>query len=295
MKSIGILLTDHQSINEEIILKSLNYIKKSKLKKIYIIGDNFYFQKIFKKIKKINKVIFLNIKYKRKNSFKYLNDITNESLKLHEQKKISKIINMPLNKKKFLGKKFIGFTEFFSKKLKNLNNSNMLLFNNNFSVCPLTTHIQIKDVNKKITKSNFVKAINNINTFYNKILKKKPQIIVLGLNPHCSKDFSSKTVDHKLLSKEILLLKKNKINIIGPVSADTAFLKYKNKVFVGMYHDQVLIPFKLINKFDGINLTIGNKIIRMSPDHGTAETLIKKRKYISNQSFIKCLKFCEKY
>ncbi|MEL0242259.1 MAG: 4-hydroxythreonine-4-phosphate dehydrogenase PdxA, partial [Pelagibacteraceae bacterium] len=224
-----------------------------------------------------------------------LNNITNESLKLFKQKKINKIINMPLNKKKFLGKKFIGFTEFFSKKLNNLNNSNMLLFNNNFSVCPLTTHIQIKDVNKEITKSNFIKAINNINTFYNKILKKKPQIIVLGLNPHCSKDFDSKTVDQKLLSKEILLLKKKKINIIGPVSADTAFLKYKNKVFVGMYHDQVLIPFKLINKFDGINLTIGNKIIRMSPDHGTAETLIKKRKYISNQSFIKCLKFCEKY
>ena len=295
MKSIGILLTDHNSINEEIILRSLNFIKQSKLKKIYLIGDSFYFKKVFKKIKKINKIIFLNIKYKNRNSFEYLNNITNESLKLFKQKKINKIINMPLNKKKFLGKKFIGFTEFFSKKLNNLNNSNMLLFNNNFSVCPLTTHIQIKDVNKKITKSNFIKAINNINTFYIKTLKKKPQIIVLGLNPHCSKDFDSKTVDQKLLSKEILLLKKKKINIIGPVSADTAFLKYKNKVFVGMYHDQVLIPFKLINKFDGINITIGNKIIRISPDHGTAETLIKKRKYISNQSFIKCLKFCEKY
>ena len=62
-----------------------------------------------------------------------------------------------------------------------------------------------------------------------------------------------------------------------------------------MYHDQVLIPFKLINKFDGINVTIGNKIVRISPDHGTAKTLIKKRKSISNQSFINCLKFCEKY
>lgn len=101
MKSIGILLTDHNSINEEIILRSLNFIKQSKLKKIYLIGDSFYFKKVFKKIKKINKIIFLNIKYKNRNSFEYLNNITNESLKLFKQKKINKIINMPLNKKNF--------------------------------------------------------------------------------------------------------------------------------------------------------------------------------------------------
>ena len=53
---------------------------------------------------------------------------------------------------------------------------------------------------------------------------------------------------------------------------------YKNKVFIGMYHDQVLIPFKTINKFDGINITIGKKILRLSPDHGTAINLIKKKK-----------------
>ena len=70
---------------------------------------------------------------------------------------------------------------------------------------------------------------------------------------------------------------------------------FKNKVFIGMYHDQVLIPFKTINKFDGINITIGKKILRISPDHGTARNLLKKgKKTISNKSFLKCLDFCSK-
>ena len=76
------------------------------------------------------------------------------------------------------------------------------------------------------------------------------------------------------------------------MSADTAFAKTSGKVFVGMYHDQVLIPFKTLNKFDGINITIGKKLIRMSPDHGTA-TNIKKTNTIDTKSFINCIKFCE--
>ena len=62
-----------------------------------------------------------------------------------------------------------------------------------------------------------------------------------------------------------------------------------------MYHDQVLIPFKMKNNFDGINITIGKKLIRLSPDHGTGKDLIKKSSKINNTSFVKCLEFCEKY
>ena len=90
-------------------------------------------------------------------------------------------------------------------------------------------------------------------------------------------------------------MKRKKINISGPISADTAFIEnYKNKVFIGMYHDQVLIPFKTINKFNGINITIGKKILRLSPDHGTAKNLKRERKTISNKSFLKCMDFCSK-
>ena len=62
-----------------------------------------------------------------------------------------------------------------------------------------------------------------------------------------------------------------------------------------MYHDQVLIPFKIINKFNGINITIGKKLLRLSPDHGTGKDLLKNKSKINILSFIKCIKFCEKY
>jgi len=202
---------------------------------------------------------------------------------------------MPINKKKFLNKKFAGFTEFFSFSIDKLKNENMLLFSEKFSVCPLTTHIELKNIEKKISKKSLTNAINNINNFYKKIIKKKKEIIVLGLNPHASKDLNNLSKDKILIQPVVKKFIKKKVHISGPVSADTAFNKFKNKIFLGMYHDQVLVPFKMINKFKGINITIGKKIVRLSPDHGIAYDLRNKPKKITNQSFIECIKFCEKY
>ena len=74
--------------------------------------------------------------------------------------------------------------------------------------------------------------------------------------------------------------------------ADTAFVKiYKNyDVIVGMYHDQVLTPFKSLFHYDAINITLGLDYIRVSPDHGPAIDLIKKNK-ASSLSLLKCIKF----
>lgn len=294
MKSISILLTDHQSINEEIIIKSFNKLKNSKLKKIYLIGDKNYYKKIFLKIKNESKFYFINVEIKNNNYKIYLKNILVKALDLYNNKKINCLINMPLNKKKFLHKKFFGFTEFFSYTFDGRNNENMLLYNDNFSVCPITTHVQLKNVEKKINKKKLLDSINNINNFYKKVLKKKVKLKLLGINPHASKDMKNNNLDVKI-SKIVVEKLKNKMNIVGPLSADTAFLKTKNSVFIGMYHDQVLIPFKMKNEFNGINITIGKKLIRISPDHGTAVNLIRKKKLVNTESFINCIKFCEKF
>ena len=77
-------------------------------------------------------------------------------------------------------------------------------------------------------------------------------------------------------------IKKLGIKINGPLVADTVFIKdYKNyDIIIGMYHDQVLAPFKTIFKFDAINVTLGLKYLRVSPDHGVAKNLIRKIKLI---------------
>jgi len=293
MKSISILLTDPDSINELLLLKSYKFLKKCRLKKIYFAGDKNLFKKIFYKFNNDQKFEFIHIDYNN-NWTIYLKKTIKISTELFNNKKISYIINLPLNKKKFFKNQYSGFTEFFSKTLDNKKDENMLLFNKNFSVCPLTTHIEIKKVESQINKEKLVKTIKNLNYFYKNIIKKKIKIVVLGLNPHASKDLPTNNKDRKVISKVIKNLK-GTVNIEGPVSADTAFNKTNNKVYIGMYHDQVLIPFKMKNKFNGSNVTIGKKIIRLSPDHGTGEELIKKPHLINNYSFLSCIKFCEKY
>ena len=86
-----------------------------------------------------------------------------------------------------------------------------------------------------------------------------------------------------------------KLNILGPLSADTIFInKYKEfDVIVGMYHDQVLTAFKSLYKFNAINITLGLKYLRVSPDHGVASDLVGKNK-ANPESLIECIKFLDK-
>ena len=295
MNSICILLTDSESINEKIILKSYNYLLKVKIKKIFFIGSKKKFIKIYNKFSKNQKFRFINIVFKKNKQIDYLTNITNKAITTCKANKRWLILNMPLNKKKFLSSKYPGYTEFFSHYLDKKKNENMLLYNEkNFSVCPLTTHIQLKDVEKKITEKKIRNCILNIVNFYKK-MNKKIRICILGLNPHAGKDFNKKNKDIDVIYKTVKKIKKLGIDIEGPISADTAFMNDLNhKVFIGMYHDQVLIPFKTINKFDGINITIGKKILRISPDHGPAQDLKNKNNRVNNESFLRCLDFCSK-
>ncbi len=295
MNSVCILLTDHESINEDIIIQSYKYLLSVRISKIYFIGSKKNFKRIHNKFNKKKKFEFINIELKKNNFFKYLKSITNKSIELCKNKKNIFILNMPLNKKKFLQNKFPGFTEFFSYHIDKKKNENMLLYNEkNFSVCPITTHIELKNVDNKINEKKIKNCIDNVINFYKKI-NKKIKIVILGLNPHASADFNKNVKDKKMIVRIVKSMRNKKVNITGPISADTAFMEnYKNKVFIGMYHDQVLIPFKTINKFDGINITIGKRILRLSPDHGTAKKLRGSKKTINNLSFLKCIDFCSK-
>ena len=100
--------------------------------------------------------------------------------------------------------------------------------------------------------------------------------------------------ERKIIIPAIRELKKKYTKVSGPYSADSVYnygLKLKKPFcIIGMYHDQILPIFKSINKFDGINITIGSRFLRASPDHGTADNIINS-KYIHNISFKKCVNF----
>ena len=206
----------------------------------------------------------------------------------------NKFINGPINKKKFLNKNFLGITEFISSKFKIKNNA-MLIYNKNLSVCPITTHLPLKNVSKKINKISIINKVKLVDDFFKVNFKKKPKIAIIGLNPHCE-SINKFNEDEKILNPAVKILKKNKYSVSGPFSADTIFLaqnRIKYDVIIGMYHDQVLTPMKTLFEYDAINITLGLPFVRISPDHGPNERMLGKN--ISNPlSLIKAISFLDK-
>ena len=208
-------------------------------------------------------------------------------MSLIKNNKKTVLINGPVSKKHFLKKKYLGITEYISKKTKSKNQV-MLIYNEKLSVSPLTTHLPLKHVAKNITKEKIINNVKQIKKFYVSLLNKKPKIAVLGLNPHCE-TIDEVSEEKKIIIPAINYLKKINLNTDGPFPADTFFLKKninKYDVIVGMYHDQVLTPLKTLYNFNAINITIGLPFVRISPDHGPNNMMFGKNE--SDPSSIFC-------
>ena len=220
-------------------------------------------------------------------------DCFNVAFKLIKSGLTNKLINGPVDKSKTLKKKYLGITEYISKKF-NKKKFAMLIYNEKLSVCPITTHLPLKLVTKEISQKTIKEKVSIVNEFYKNFLNFKPRIAVVGLNPHCE-SIHNFNEDQKILLPAIKSLKK-RININGPFPADTLFLKKNRKnydVIIGMYHDQVLAPIKTLFEYNAINITLGLPLIRVSPDHGPNKNMVGKNKS-SPASLIKALNFLDK-
>ena len=253
-------------------MRKLNFKKKIKIlrqldldnqkidnKAINLIDIEYNQKKAFEKISKKSNLFI-------ENSFKL-------AFKIIRKNKIHKLINGPISKETFLNKNFLGITEYISKKFS-IKKTGMLIYNKNLSVCPITTHLPLKQVAKKINKKIISEKVCLINDFYKKYFNIMPRIGILGLNPHCE-SIHKFNEDEKIIKPSIKNLRK-KYNVSGPYPADTIFLKDNRKKFdviIGMYHDQVLTPLKTLFEYDAINITLGLPFIRISPDHGPNEKM----------------------
>lgn len=312
-KPILIVPGDPKSIFFEIFFKTL---KKNKFRSPLILIASykilntqlkkFKFKKKIKfiKINELNKkrlnndcINLINIQIKKKNKLNNSNDYIRACFEMAFQilrtNYTNKFINGPINKSNYLKKRYLGITEYVSKKFK-INKIAMLIYNKEISVCPLTTHMPLKLVSKKITQKLIFEKVILINNFYNKVLGFKPKIAVTGLNPHCESILKFNE-DKKIILPAVKSLRKKAYKIDGPFSADTIFLKQnrsKYNVILGMYHDQVLSPIKTLKEYDAINITLGLPFLRISPDHGPNTKMINKN--LSNPlSLIKAIKFLD--
>ena len=241
---IAIVAGEPNSINSEIIAKA--WKKKKRKKNIFIIGNyNILKKQIIKlgikipisKIEKIEdfkreeRLFILDVPLKSKSIFNFTSSMTKDYIfdsfdlahDLAINNKILGFINAPIDKKIF-NNAYLGVTEYLAQKCNCETKEVMFIHNKNLSVVPLTTHIDIKNVTKKINFDLIKKKLITLNKFYFKLFEKKPKIAILGLNPHNSED-KIQSIENKIIKPSIIKLKKLKININGPFPADTAFNK----------------------------------------------------------------------
>jgi len=272
-------------------------ILKTKIK--FSITDEF---EIINKKNNLQKINLIDVNFKQTSAFSkitsksnhYITNCFDIAIRLLKNNVSNKFINGPIVKTTFLKKKFNGITEYLAYKT-NTKNFAMIIYNKKLSVCPLTTHLPIKYVTKKINKLEITNKVKLIDSFWKEKFNKQIKIGVTGLNPHCE-SIDSFNEDKKILLPTIKNLKKLKYNIEGPLASDTIFLKDNRKKYdlvIGMYHDQVLTPIKTLFEYDAINITIGLPFLRVSPDHGPNESMVGKNKsnYLSLLNSIKFLDF----
>lgn len=190
-------------------------------------------------------------------------------------KQIDALVTAPIHKYSIqqIRQEFKGHTEYLGWKLKE--RPLMLFLGKDMRIAPVTVHIPLSQVNKYITKEIISEKID--------ILKKSliqdfqirlPKIAILSLNPHAGENGLLGTEEKDVLVPLIQSYQQtNDVLVYGPFSSDAFFGKMMYKEFdavLAMYHDQALIPFKMLEFETGVNYTAGLSVIRTSPDHGPA-------------------------
>lgn len=290
-----ITIGDEKGIGLELIFKIWKKNKK-KTGTFFILGNYYNISKILKnlnyslKLKKISKpdeakeyfykylpILHLVSKNKKYNTL----DSLTMSYKLAKKQLITSIVTLPINKNKIITikKNFIDQTKYFGH--LNKKESHMILYSKKIIVSPITSHIpviRIKDfINKEFVEKRIDLIINSLKKDFN---INAPKILISGLNPHSGESGKIGIEEIKVIKPIIKKFMKRKIVIDGPVSSDSIFINYnisKYDCIITIYHDQALIPFKILNFYDGVNFTSGLDIIRTSPCHGTAYNITGKK------------------
>lgn len=289
MNKIAITLGDPNGISPEIIIKALNFLDLPQDKVVLIANKtifDYYDEKFDLSLEKEYEII--EIPYNREDikvgmeteeagefAFRALVKACNLAI----EQEIDAIVTAPVSKNamKLAGHNYSGQTEVIEQYLaQSHQNAEMIFVSDNFSVLLLTRHIALKEVPEKIKKEFIIKKIEKLE----KSLKLQlgvtnPKIAICALNPHASENgmFGDEEINEIIPAVEALKLQG--INIEGPFPADALFTKCAAEecnydCYVAMYHDQGLIPIKLMDRDNCVNTTIGLDVLRTSPAHGTA-------------------------
>lgn len=188
---------------------------------------------------------------------------------------ITGVVTGPISKKRLhdVGWNFPGQTEFFAQRA-GVENFAMCLTGGRLTVALVTAHIPLRDIADLLTSEEIVRVGCLLCDFLCSRGIDIPRIAVAGLNPHAGEGGDLGSEEIEIIAPAIAALSQTARGaFVGPVSPDTVFHRAANGEFDGvlcMYHDQGLIPLKLLAFDEGVNVTLGLPFVRTSPDHGTA-------------------------
>ncbi len=295
MNKFAFTCGDINGIGPEIVVKCLNKISlKSNDKFIFICPKNVFLQttqstvspkfdyEFVNNVNNVQNVVSIldigdfNIEtgFPTKSSGKAAFKSIKKSFQLAHKKEIDGIITAPISKTaiNLAGYYYPGHTEMYAE-WANVSDFVMMFLSKKMIAALATIHQSIKKIPSQISKKRLNKILEVIfNTARYDLKINKPRIAILGLNPHAGENG---LIGHEeeLIIKPVIKNSKFIDYISGPFSPDAFFANKSFKKFnviLGMYHDQILIPFKMINFGKGVNYTAGLPFVRTSPDHGVA-------------------------
>lgn len=297
MNKLKIVITsgDVDGIGFEVAAKALNHLGPQKNVRFYIWRSKNVPKKFLDLIdKKWKRVTVDNFEDALRIQDKVLVDIASDlspaewvelSAKACLAKKVDAIATGPLSKTgiKQAGFKDLGHTDIL-KRLSKTKHITMGFVGDKFNVVLSTAHIPLSEVAKKLSYETLAQALRNANSLRLKLntpLRRKP-IAILGLNPHAGEEGLIGHEELELFPKIKGYAKKNNIPVEGPLVPDAAFFPVnwkKYSIYLTLYHDQGLIPFKMIHGQDsGVHISLGLPFIRTSVDHGTAKDIFNQNK-----------------
>ena len=198
-----------------------------------------------------------------------------------KSEEVDVLVTAPINKANIHSDdfNFTGHTEYLTERF-DAENSLMLMVSGNLRVATVTNHLPVREVANTLSEDLIIRKLTVLKDSLQKdFLIEKPKIAVLGLNPHAGDNGLIGDEDERVVKAAIKQAKEQGILAFGPFPADgffgtEAYNRYD--AVLGMYHDQALVPFKLLALEHGVNFTAGLPVIRTSPDHGTAYDIAGK-------------------
>ncbi len=200
-----------------------------------------------------------------------------------QKKIVDAVVTAPIAKEswKLAGYHFPGHTELFAHQTGSRRYA-MMFAGGPLKVILATVHIPLNSLWGRLNIGAVFQPIELVHeTLVNWFGIDKPRIAVAGVNPHASENGQFGDEEERIISPAILMAREQGIDATGPYSPDTVFLAARDGKFdavVAMYHDQGLIPVKLLAFDQAVNLTVGLPIIRTSPDHGTAFDIVGRNR-----------------